>query len=184
MLFSFQVSDLSFSPKFGENDKSPSVAVVAPYRLFFLSILNGAGVGRMTTCTTGSTTMALTLPGWMRRGITRWPDIRVRSKIRIESKFWTLEDKGRDTYIICLASICDTLLFVSLFVAHIYRATFQICLGWTEQPDLCAFITGVTGKVYHSSCSLRKGGCVTSTHETANMEKKKVFLRSFKSSKM
>ena len=108
----------------------------------------------------------------------------VRSKIRIESKFWTLGDKGRDTYIICLASICDTLLFVSLFVAHIYRATFQICLGWTEQPDLCAFITGGTGKVYHSSCSLRKGGCVTSTHKTANMEKKKVFLRSFKSSKM
>ena len=52
-----------------------------------------------------------------------------------------------------------------LIVTNIYHVTFQICLGWTEQPDICAFITGCTGKVYHSPCSLGKGGWVTSIQE-------------------
>ena len=51
--------------------------------------------------------------------------------------------------------IYETQNCVSL-IAHNYCATFQICLGWTEQPDICAFITGRSGKVHHSSCSSGK----------------------------
>ena len=70
-------------------------------------------------------------------------------------------------------SIHDTLLLFLSFdshkTCHVYHKTFQIFLGWCEQPHICAFITGYTWKFYYSACYLGKQGRVKMIHTSFTM---------------